>query len=280
MRLSDRELWEYIREDLPYFDLTTHMLELPSKEVTLSILTRDKIVCACTEEAARIAELLGCRVVAITPSRTRLNEQEILLSITGEHTAVHEAWRLCQVLLEYACGMATHADAMLQNARNVNPKVQILTTRKSHPFAKHFSVRSLLCGGVLPHRLGLSETVLVFPQHRALYKNAAAFVQAMKKLKSECVEKKLVIESHTLEDAKEMLFLGADVLQIDKCDAQTLAEIVIFKNLHFPHVRILAAGGINNSNVIEFAATGVDAIVTSALYQSPMADLTSKLVCS
>lgn len=280
MRLSDIQLWEYIREDLPYFDLTTHMLDLPLKEVTLTILTREKIVCACTEEAARIAELLGCRVVAITPSRTSLKEQEILLSITGEHTTVHEAWRLCQVLLEYACGMATQADAMLQNARSVNPKVQILTTRKSHPFAKHFSIRSLLYGGVYPHRLGLSESVLIFPQHRALYKNAAAFAEAMKKLKSECVEKKLVIESHTLEDAKEMLILGADVLQIDKCDAETLEQIVNYKNLHFPHVHILAAGGINHFNVTEFAATGVDAIVTSALYQSPMADLTSKLVCS
>jgi molybdenum transport protein len=279
MRLNDTELWEYIREDLPYFDLTTHMLELPAKEVTLSIITRENIVCACSEEAARIAELLGCKVLAFVPSKTQLQKEDILLKIQGQHEAVHEAWRLTQILLEYACGMATNAQKMLQKARTENQNIQILTTRKSHPFAKRFSIRALLCGGVYPHRLGLSESVLIFPQHRELYENAAAFSQAMKKLKSECVEKKLVIESHTLEDAKKMLALGADVLQIDKCNAKTLAEIVEYKNLYFPHVRILAAGGINNSNAAEFAATGVDAIVTSALYQSPMADLTSKLEC-
>ncbi|MBA3027047.1 MAG: ModD protein [Sulfurimonas sp.] len=280
MRLNDTELWEYIREDLPYFDLTTHMLELPAKEVTLSILTRQNIVCACSEEAARIAELLGCKVLAFVPSKTQLQKEDVLLEFKGSHEAVHEAWRLTQILLEYACGMATNAQKMLQNARTENPNIQILTTRKSHPFAKRFSIRSLLCGGVYPHRLGLSESVLIFPQHRELYENAAAFSEAMKKLKSECIEKKLVIESHSFEDAKEMLALGADVLQIDKCDTQTLKEIVTYKNLHFPHVRILAAGGINNTNAAVFAGTGVDALVTSALYQSPMADLTSKLVIS
>jgi len=278
MRLSDTQLWEYIREDLPYFDLTTHMLELPAKEVTLRITTRENILCACTEEAARIAELLGCKVLAFAPSKTQLKKGALLLEFTGLHVAVHEAWKLTQVLLEYACGMATNAAKMVQNAQEHHPKIQILATRKSHPFAKHLSIRALLCGGVLPHRLGLCESVLIFPQHRALYENAAAFQEAMKKLKSECIEKKLVIESHTFDDAKEMLSLGADVLQMDKCDVATLAELVAYKNLHFPQVRILAAGGINASNAAAFGATGVDAIVTSALYQSPMADLTSKLV--
>ncbi|MDD2790052.1 MAG: ModD protein [Sulfurimonas sp.] len=277
MRLNDNELWEYIREDLPYLDLTTHMLALPSKKVTLSIITRDDIICACTEEAARIAELLNCTVLSFLPSKTQLQSGGVLLKIEGEHEAIHQAWRLTQILLEYACGMASNAAKMLEIAKSANPKIQILTTRKSHPFAKRFSIRALLCGGVLPHRLGLSESILIFAQHRELYENAAAFAKAMQKLKTECVEKKLVIESDSLEDAKEMLALGADVLQIDKCDAATLQEIVTYKNLNAPNATIIAAGGINSKNAAAFAKTGIDAIVTSALYQSPMSDLTSKL---
>ena len=67
-RLSDPELWEYIRGDLPYFDLTTHLLALPPQEGTLRILTREAVTAACTEEAARIGELLGCEAVAYCPS--------------------------------------------------------------------------------------------------------------------------------------------------------------------------------------------------------------------
>ena len=125
--------------------------------------------------------------------------------------------------------------------------------------------------------MGLSESILIFPQHRSLYENAAAFREAILELKSHCTEKKLVIESHSLEDAKEMLSLGADVLQIDKCDVQTLEAIVKYKNIHYPNATIIAAGGINAQNAAAFAQTGINAIVTSALYQSPMADLTSAL---
>jgi molybdenum transport protein len=275
-RLSDQELWGYIREDLPYFDLTTHLLELPPVASELSIVTRHEVVAACTEEAARIGELLDCEVVAKVPSGRRAEAGSTLLRLRGDHEALHQAWRLCQILLEYACGQATEADAMLKNARAVNPRCEIMVTRKSHPFAKRFTIRALLCGGVLPHRLGLSESVLIFDNHRALYESPEAFEAALPEIKSRCVEKKLVVESESLEDAQRMLQLGADVIQMDKSTPELIEAIVAYKKTHHPEAAILAAGGINKNNVGKFAATGVDGIVTSSVYKAPMADLTSR----
>ena len=178
-------------------------------------------------------------------------------------------------VLEYACGMATHANGMLQDAHSVNRNCEILVTRKSFPFAKRFTMRALLIGGVMPHRLGLSESVLIFENHRALYDDTAAFEAALPQIKKRCVEKKLVIESESLEDAKRMLQLGADVIQMDKSVPETLAALVAYKREHHPHAAIIAAGGINRKNVVQYAQTGVDAIVTSSLYQAGMADLTT-----
>lgn len=275
-RLSDPELWEYIRGDLPYFDLTTHLLALPPQEGTLRILTREAVTAACTEEAARIGELLGCEAVAYCPSGSAAGAGSVLLQLRGDHEALHNAWRLCQILLEYACGMATRAQAMLQKARAVNPHCELLVTRKSFPFAKRFVIRALTCSGAMPHRLGLSETVLVFEQHRTLYPDAFAFAEALKTLKRRCVEKKLSVESESLEDAQWLLSLGADVIQMDKCPPETLAKLVAFKREHYPAAVILAAGGINPANVAAFAAAGVDGVVTSSPYQAGMADLTAK----
>lgn len=274
-QLSDNELWHYIREDLPYFDLTTHLLEPISENASLSIITRHKVISACTEEAARIAELLGCSVQYKVASGRSVEKEGLLLELQGSGEMLHQAWRLCQVLLEYACGIATYANVMLQNARSVSPSCEILVTRKSFPFAKRFAIRAMLSGGVLPHRLGLSETVLIFGHHRVLYDNEAAFEAAMPLIKKRCVEKKLVVESETLDDAKRMLTLGADVIQLDKCDLETLAALVAYKDEHYPQVKVIAAGGINKDNVIRYAETGVDAIVTSSIYQARMADLTS-----
>jgi molybdenum transport protein len=274
-RLSDPELWEYIRGDLPFFDLTTHLLALPPKRGTLRIVTREKVVVACTEEALRIGELLGCEGWSCCASGTEADAGSVLLELRGDHEALHNAWRLCQILLEYACGMATRTRGMLQKAHAVNPHCELLVTRKSFPFAKRFVIRALVCGGAMPHRLGLSETVLVFEQHRALYPDREAFAEALGALKLRCVEKKLAVESEALDDAKWLLSLGADAIQMDKCTPDILRELVDYKREHYPHAVILAAGGINPSNVEAFAATGVEGIVTSSPYQAGMADLTA-----
>ena len=275
-RLSDPELWEYIRGDLPYFDLTTHLLALPPQTGTLRIMTRQPVVAACTEEAARIGELLGCEATGCCASGDTAAAGSVLLELRGSHEALHNAWRLCQILLEYACGMATRAHDMLQKARAANPHCELLVTRKNFPFAKRFVMRALTCSGAMPHRLGLSETVLVFEQHRALYPDAAAFADALRALKRRCVEKKLSVESESLEDAQWLLSLGAEVIQMDKCTPETLEKLVAFKREHYPDAVILAAGGINPANVDAFAATGVDGVVTSSPYQAGMADLTAK----
>jgi len=274
--LSDHELWEYIREDLPYLDLTTHLLDLPGREARFEIVARHDAVAACTAEAGRIGELLGCRVATRAEEGRWVEAGTPLLTLEGEGEALHAAWRLCQILLEYACGMATYAAQMLRAAREQNPRCEISVTRKSFPFAKRFSIRALQCGGVLPHRLGLSETILVFDRHRGFYESKAAFEAAFKKLLERSVEKKVVVESESYEDALYLMGLGAHVVQLDKITPETLAAVAAWRDANAPQARLLAAGGINLSNVAEFARSGADAIVTSSPYQAKSADLTAK----
>ncbi len=272
---SDQELWDYIREDIPYFDLTTHLLNAPAQNGILTIITRDSIVVASTNEAARIAELLGCEVKYKAESSSMIEKDEKVLEISGDSESLHKAWRVCQVFLEYSCGLATNAHNMLSKARSANPNCEVLITRKSFPFSKRFSLHALLAGGVMPHRLGLSESVLIFDKHRALYEDNDAFESALLSMKKRCVENKLVVESHSLQDAKRMLELGVDVVQLDKCEIDEIKELVEYKNENYPSVSVVAAGGINIQNVDVYAKTGVDAVVTSSLYKSNMSDLSA-----
>ncbi len=275
MRLSDQELLEYIREDIPYFDLTTHLLNVDHKQGVLEIKTRENITVACIEEVQRIGELLGCSAVRKVNSGSELEAGETLLELRAATDVLHQAWRVTQILLEYSCGMATAARKMVEDVKEVNPKCEVFVTRKSFPFAKHFVMRSLIPAGVLPHRLGLSESVLIFDNHRALYNTPKEFEAALPSIKERCVEKKLVVESESLEDAKKMLSLGADVIQMDKTTPEVLRELVTYKNENYPNAKILAAGGINRKNAKEYAATGIDAVVTSSLYSAGLSDLTS-----
>lgn len=275
--LSDLELQNYIQEDVPLLDLTTHIQGIKSKKAKVEIFTREDIIVSCSEEAARIAELLGCKIESVLESATAAKSGDVLLSFSGDYNDVHKAYRSSQVIMEYSCKMATYAHDMLKIVKTINPHCELLTTRKTYPFAKKFSIKSILVGGALPHRLSLSETIVFFESHRVVYGSNELFYAELKNLKLRVPEKRVVVESSDITDAKELLKFGADVLQMDKVDFKTLKELVEFKNSFYPQAKILAAGGINLGNAKEYASALVDGLVTSSIYTCGMANIGTRI---
>ena len=66
---------------------------------------------------------------------------------------------------------------MKKEIDEVNSNCELLGTRKNFPFAKKFCIKSIMSGGAMPHRLGLSETVLFFPNHRVVYEDKHDFYE-------------------------------------------------------------------------------------------------------
>ncbi|PMZ61508.1 ModD protein, partial [Pseudomonas sp. FW306-2-11AA] len=80
-------------------------------------------------------------------------------------------------------------------------------------------------GGAVMHRLGLSETVLVFPEHRAFFNDQPLF-QAVERLRRAAPEKKLVIEVKTADAALAAAVAGFDVIQAEKFSPAEIAALV------------------------------------------------------
>lgn len=276
-KLNDNELLEYIKEDVPYFDLTTTLQDVSNKKAKLQIFTREDVMVACSEEASRVAQLIGCEVNFVLPSKAVAKRGDILLEFSGDYENVQSAWRSAQLILEYSCKIATYAYEMKQEIASINPHCELLVTRKHFPFAKRFCIKSIMCGGAMPHRLGLSETVLFFDHHRKIYDTNEVFYKALQEIKIKALEKKIVVEPRDFNDAIKLMENGADVLQMDKTSLEVIKEVVSFKNKHYPHVKILGAGGISKENVKEFVDAGVDGVVTSQVYFCGMADMGSKM---
>jgi molybdenum transport protein len=275
--LNDSELLEYIKEDVSYFDLTTYLQNASDKKAKMDIFTREDIVVSCSEEAARIAELVGCKVDFMLASKQKAKSGDTILSFSGKYEKVHEAWRSAQVILEYSCKIATFTHQMKEQISSVNKRCELLTSRKTFPLSKKFCIKSIMAGGAMPHRLGLSETIIFFSHHRIIYKNNEAFYEAIDGFKIQAPEKKIVVEAESFADAVELMQHGADVIQMDKVDISLLKEVLHYRDENFKHIKILAAGGINKTNAREFAQTGVDGIVTSGAYSCGMANLGTNL---
>ena len=125
------------------------------------------MVAVCSEEAARIMTMAGANVIASAPSGTELQTAALLLAAEGPAAALHAGWKVSQTLLETTGGIAAAARAIVEAARRVKPEIVVACTRKSIPGTRGLSIKAIVCGGAVPHRLGLSETILVFAQHRA-----------------------------------------------------------------------------------------------------------------
>ena len=130
-----------------------------------------------------------------------------------------------------------------------------------------------MSGGALPHRLGVSETILIFKQHINFMGGLDGLLKAIPSLKERACEKKLFVAAESISDGIALCHAGVDGLQIDKLSIEALLEGVPTLRQIAPSVTLLTAGGITEANAAHYAVTGVDALVTTSLFSAKPIDI-------
>jgi molybdenum transport protein len=162
---SNEEIDGLIKEDVPYLDLTSLALGIKDQQGTITYFTREDAVVCGTEEAGQVFDRLHINLNYAVPSGQAVKAGDVLISGTGRAADLHMAWKICQNILDHCSGIATKTRRMVDLAKSYNPDLSILTTRKCFPGTKELAIKAILSGGAMPHRLGLSETILIFKQH-------------------------------------------------------------------------------------------------------------------
>jgi len=273
MYINDETIERFIKEDVPYIDLTTYVLGIGNEKGQICFTSREDTVLAGVEEVMRIFDKLGIKTKKFLPSGTRIDSGEMFLVGEGLVSSLHMAWKVSLNIFEYCCGMATRTRRMVDKAKAVNPEISIVATRKCFPGTKELSVKSILAGGAFPHRLGLSETILIFKQHVNFMGGFDNIPQTVKQFRINACEKKIIVE---VENESQALFLAKndiDGIQFDKIPAMDLRVMVEKIRKINPNITLIAAGGVNESNAHEYAATGVNAIATTAVYFGKPSDI-------
>jgi molybdenum transport protein len=275
--IPDTDIERFLEEDLPYGDLTTTLLGIGNECGEITFSTRQETVVCCTEEAGRVFGKCGAGVTGSLPSGRRVEAGTVILKAEGTAASLHAGWKVALNLLEYASGIATRTDTIVRRAKEANPSINVVTTRKSFPGTKKVAIKAIMAGGAFPHRLGLSESILVFTQHTAFLGGLDRFLDTIPALKLQAPEQKILVEADTAEEALRIAAAGADVVQVDKMPVAQLAELVAEIRRCCPNVAISAAGGINADNAAEYAATGIDIIVLSSVYFGKPSDISATI---
>lgn len=281
MRFSNARIDAFIEEDVPYIDLTCEVLGIRNQPGEMEFFTRESCVLAGTDIARRIMRNLGCEVLASSEDGQLGSAGQTFFTVRGAAADLHAAWKVCLNVFDYLSAVATKTRSMVDAVHAVNPECEVLTTRKSMPGAKDLLTCAVMAGGAFPHRLGLSETVLVFEQHLSFFGGFNRFVEELPRIKARCVEKKLFVEA----DAQRALALarasldghGVDGIQLDKVPVSELAELVRRIRDVDPRITIIAAGGINPQNAGAYAACGVDGLATTAPFTAKPVDMSVRM---
>jgi molybdenum transport protein len=276
--LPDSDIERLIEEDVPYGDLTTHLLGIGGRTGRIVFTTRENTTLCCTEEASRVLQKCGATITSCMPSGTRLPAGIEFLVAKGQAQALHAGWKVALNLLEYGSGIASRTQRIVATCRGINPALSVVATRKSFPGTKKIAIKAITAGGALPHRLGLSETILVFKQHTAFFGELEALLTTIAELKIKARETKINIEADTIAEALLIARSGADIVQLDKIKPAELADGVTAIRAVNPDILISAAGGINEANAAEYAATGIDIIVLSSVYFGKPSDIGAAII--
>ncbi len=276
--ILDETLDRWIREVAPAGDLTCMTLGLNCQTGVLTFTAREETVVCGSEEVARIFQKCGAQAEISKNTGQLAQPGEILMTATGPVGALHLAWKIAINVLEYGSGIATRTRRLIVKASSGSTRPRIAATCKMFPGTKELSAKAVLAGGGMLHRLGLSDSILIFDHHTVFFPSFEDLVRMVPEWKSRACERKIIAEVTSLPHAEALAGAGVDGVQFDKVPARELAcNVQRLRNLH-PGLLIIAAGGVTESNVAELAETGVDVLATSAVYFGKPADIATSIL--
>ena len=179
--------------------------------------------------------------------------------LMGERTALNYIQRMS--------GIATETNKYQKAIGEYSAK--IVDTRKTTPGFRAFEKYSVKMGGGALHRFNLSDCAMIKDNH---IKFAGSLTNAVNKLKQNISHAhKIEVECDTIEQVKEALACGVDIIMLDNMSIEQMTECV---KLIDGKAIVEASGNVNLATVREIASTGVDIISSSAIVaKAPTLDL-------
>jgi nicotinate-nucleotide pyrophosphorylase (carboxylating) len=258
-------LLQFIREDVPCGDVTSAAV-IPDIVCDAVIRAEQAGTVAGLDEAALLFSHFGVSVKHRIIDGKTVRKNEVLLSIRGDAKKILLIERTALNIIGRMSGIATQTRKMTDLVSAVNPLCRVAATRKTCPGFRILDKKAVTIGGGDPHRLNLSDGILIKDNHLALVPLEIAIAAA----KKNTVYKKIEVEAETSENALLAAKAGADIIMLDNMSpAQVIRTIRLLKREGLrERVIIELSGGIDERSLPRYAALDVDVISLGALTHS------------
>jgi nicotinate-nucleotide pyrophosphorylase (carboxylating) len=258
-------LLSFIREDAPFGDITSNAV-LGTLRGHAVVVVREEGVIAGLEEAAFLFRHFGVTVSSRAEDGDAVFSGDVVLDLEGPARAILLVERTGLNLIGRMSGIATRTRRCVLLLGKTGYACRIASTRKTAPGLRKLDKKAVALGGGDPHRLSLSDGILIKDNHLAL----VPLEEAVRAAKRSSCYRKVEVEVTTPDEAVLAAKAGADILLFDNMTpAQVTAALGILREQGLKNrVLIEVSGGISEQNLLSYALPGVDLISAGMLTHS------------
>lgn len=273
MRINvDEYLLNTLKEDITSEDVSTNAVMPEDKQGKADLICKqDGIICGL-DIFKRTFELLDptSRFKANFKDGDRVKKGDLLGVIYGDIKAILSGERTGLNYLQRMSGIATITREYMDELKGYS--TTLLDTRKTTPNMRPFEKYAVTVGGATNHRYNLSDGVLLKDNHIGA---AGSITKAIQMAKAYApFVRKIEIETETLEQVKEALDAGADIIMLDNMDNETMKKAVEIIN---GKAQTECSGNVTKERLKEIAEIGVDFVSCGALtHSAPIMDISLK----
>jgi nicotinate-nucleotide pyrophosphorylase (carboxylating) len=258
-------LLRFIEEDAPYGDVTSAAV-IPDITCDAVIRAEQDGTVAGLDEAALLFSHFGVAVKYHKKDGSAVRKDDVLLSLSGDAKKILLVERTALNIIGRMSGIATQTRKMADIVSAVNPHCRVAATRKTCPGFQVLDKKAVMTGGGDPHRMNLSDGVLIKDNHLALVPLGIAIESA----KKGTVYKKIEVEVETSKNALIAAKAGADIIMLDNLSPPQITRTIRVLKREGLRDRVIIelSGGINESSLARYAALDVDVISLGVLTHS------------
>ena len=269
---ADKLIRMALQEDITSEDVSTNAVMRSAVKGTVDLIAKEDGIIAGLDVYARLLQILyeKTEISFNFKDGEAVKKGDLLGTVTGDIRVLLSGERVALNYLQRMSGIATYTKQVSKLLEG--SKVTLLDTRKTTPNCRVFEKYAVRIGGGCNHRYNLSDGVLLKDNHIGAAGSVAKAV-AMAKEYAPFV-RKIEIEVETMEQVKEAVEAGADIIMLDNMTPEMMKEAV---ELIAGRAQTECSGNITKENIAKILETGVDFVSSGALtHSAPILDISMK----
>lgn len=252
-----------IEEDINTGDITTESIIPESTKAVATMTAKQDGIISGLDIVRMVYDRFQSDVV-FTPyfkDGDAVKKGDVILRIEASYPTLLRGERLSLNIFQRMCGIATETAKYVRELEGTH--TELLDTRKTAPGLRVLDKMAVKQGGGTNHRMGLYDMAMIKDNH---IKMAGGIAKAVSQVRAHIADDiKIEVEVTNLDEVRQAIEAGADIIMFDNMDNAAMAEAVRIIREADRAIKTEASGNMNIARLKEVAATGVDYISVGAL---------------